>query len=405
MRFPVALALFSLPAVACTIDDIDVSVTDQYVIGGAAAPAGKWPDTVAVMWGTNPTQDQGCTGTLVAPNVVITAGHCVIGGAPTHVLVGATKLSAPQEGQLIPIMKAIEYPNSQGSVDAGVLVLQTPVTGIEPRPIASGWAKFDIQNNAMVQLVGFGTTDKNGSVSTDALMEATTIITDYNCTKEGVGCNTAARPDGEFGAGGSGIDTCPGDSGGPVYLTTSYGTYVMGITSRGYETNNYACSEGGIYERPDKIVDWLDMMSGAKVARGPSPVADPPTIMTIRGEGAETKIAHNDPKMGVTHKFEITKPPGFGKAAVRDDGTLRVCPNKDVAGDDIVEVTVSDTADTTRAITLKVPIVIADGSPPDSCDVNDFGGDGGGCCDTRRSAGGSIPLGLVVLLALRRRRK
>jgi secreted trypsin-like serine protease len=92
MRYSVAFALAAVPLVACTIDDVTTAQLDQDVIGGAAAPAGKWPDTVAVLW----DGEQQCTGTLVAPNVVITAGHCVIGGAPDHVLVGASKLSQTQ---------------------------------------------------------------------------------------------------------------------------------------------------------------------------------------------------------------------------------------------------------------------------------------------------------------------
>jgi uncharacterized protein (TIGR03382 family) len=127
--------------------------------------------------------------------------------------------------------------------------------------------------------------------------------------------------------------------------------------------------------------------------------------MTIRGDAGETKISHNDPKVGATHKYEITKAPGYGVAAVREDGTVRVCANEGVAGDDIMEVTVTDIADPTRTQTVKIPILIADGDPPDDCDVNNFGGEGGGCCDTRRGAGGSIPLAMLVLLVLRRRRK
>jgi len=397
MRFLVVLAL-AVPTVACTIDGPSTARVDQEVIGGAAAPAGKWPDTVAVLW----DGQQACTGTLVAPNLVVTAGHCVIGGAPNGVLIGASKLSQPSEGETIPIMRAIEYPNSQNSVDAGILVLMRDATKAMPRPIASGWAKFDVKNEAQVQLVGFGTIDRDGNTPTDSLMEATTTITDFDCTTS-AGCNMLAKPDGELGAGGMGIDTCPGDSGGPAYLLTDYGTFLSGITSRGYDTNTYYCSEGGIYERADKIVDWMEQMAGVKVARGPTPAAE--QIMMTRGEAGETKIVHNDPKASVTHKFEITKQPGYGMAAVRDDGTVRVCPLKDVVGDDALEVTVSDAADPMRALVVKIKIVIADGSPPDSCDVNDFGGDGGGCCDTRRSASGSLPLGLVVLLALRRHRK
>ncbi len=402
MRYSVALALAAVPLVACTIDDVTTAQLDQDVIGGAAAPAGKWPDTVAVLW----NGEQQCTGTLVAPNVVITAGHCVIGGAPDHVLVGASKLSQPQEGETILIEKAIEWPSSQSTIDAGVLVLAQAVTKVMPRPIASGWARYDIVNGAEVQLVGFGTIDRDAEVYTDSLMEATTTVTDYNCSRDGMGCNDGAKPDGEFGAGGMGIDTCPGDSGGPVYLDTGYGVFVMGITSRGYTTNDYFCSEGGIYERPDKIVDWIEMVSGTKVARGPEPMADPPSLMAPRGEAAETKIAHNDPKMGATHTFTITKPPSYGKAAVRDDGTLRVCTDPGVTGQDRIEVTVADKADANRKLTLNIPIAIVDAeSAPDSCNPNDFGDEGGGCCDTRRKAGGSIPLAMAVLLVLRRRRK
>jgi secreted trypsin-like serine protease len=390
--------LFVALSVACTIEHASTVSIDQEVIGGAAAPAGKWPDTVAVLW----DGEQGCTGTLVAPNVVVTAGHCVIGGAPNGVLIGASKLSAPQEGETIQVMRAIEYPNSQGTIDAGILILAKPATKATPRTIASGWLKLDVKNGAQVQLVGFGATDRDGNVPTDALMEATTTITDFDCSKS-AGCNTAAKPEGELGAGGMGIDTCPGDSGGPVYLMTEYGTFLAGITSRGYDDNTYYCSEGGIYARADKIVDWMELMAGGPVSRGPQPAVMPITV--VRGDGAETKIEHNDPKPGVKHKFEITKQPGYGTAKVRDDGTVRVCAQTGVAGDDQLEVTISDVSDPTRALALRVPITIQDGSPPDSCDVNDFGGEDGGCCDTRRSAGGSIPLALFVALVLRRRRK
>ena len=72
-----------------------------------------------------------------------------------------------------------------------------------------------------------------------------------------------------------GIDTCPGDSGGPMYLLTEYGTFLAGVTSRSYDNSQFACSEGGIYGRPDKIVDWIEQQTGVKVARGPEPTARP----------------------------------------------------------------------------------------------------------------------------------
>jgi endonuclease G len=390
MRFSVALAVLAFPTVALA------GPTEAPVIGGSSAAAGKWPDATAVMW----SGEQECTGTLIAPNVVITAGHCVLGGAPNGVLVGASALSRASEGETLQVMKWYEYPSSQRSVDVGVLVLDHD-SRFAPRPIATGWARADIKNGAAIELVGYGTTDRNGTVSTDDLMEAQSTITDYNCA-ESSGCNVAARPDGELGAGGMGIDTCPGDSGGPLYLLTDYGAFLAGVTSRAYDNARYDCSEGGIYGRPDKIFDWIQQTTGATLLGGPTPEAK--AITATRGNAGETKITHNDPKSDA-HTYAVTTQPLNGKAAVSEDGVVRVCANKDVVGTDAVTVTVTDKNDATRAVTLTVPVNIVDGDPDDDCDPEAFGEDGGGCCSASRDASGSISLAAFVLLVLRRRRR
>lgn len=406
MRLWLGLLLTSVPAVALaedggSADRPELTTTaEQAVIGGSATPAGKWPDAAALLWGG----DEACSGTLIAPNAVLTAGHCLDDGfggldLPDAVLVGASALSRQSEGELLAVENGYIYPSYVTSIDASVLILASP-SHVQPRAIASGWARLDITNGASVQLVGFGTTDRDGQLETDALMEASTTITDFDCSVM-AGCEPGARPDGELGAGGDGIDTCPGDSGGPVYLLTDYGSYLAGITSRGYESNQYACSEGGIYARPDKIVDWIESKVGAPIQRGPEPTVAP--ISVVRGDAGETVIEPNDPKSS-SHSYEITLQPAQGMAAVNDDGRVRVCADPAATGQDATEVTITDKADPARALTVRVPIAIEDGEAPASCDVNDFG-DGGGCCDTRRSAGGSIPLAMVVLLAMRRRRK
>jgi uncharacterized protein (TIGR03382 family) len=391
MRYVLTVALLALPISAVA------GPAAAPVIGGSEAPANKWPDAAAVMW----SGEQACTGTLVAPNVVLTAGHCVEGGAPDQVLVGATAKSRPQEGELIDVMRAAAYPDSQSTSDVAVLILAQPST-IAPRLIATGWARADLRNGAAVELVGYGTTDMNGNVETDSLLEAESTITDFNCTRSS-GCNALARPDGELGAGGMGIDTCPGDSGGPIYVLTSYGSFLAGVTSRGYDSNTYYCSEGGIYARADKVVEWIETTAGVTLERTPGPTADP--IMAIRGRGSETKVAPNDPLEGADHTFAIATQPGYGVAAVSSHGVVRLCPKSDVIGDDSLVVAVTDASDPMRTALLKIPVIIADGDPEDECDPTAFGSDGGGCCDTRRSASGSLPLALFVAVVLRRRRR
>jgi secreted trypsin-like serine protease len=365
------------------------------VIGGTAAPQGKWPDVAAV----NFAGVQGCTGTLIAPTIVITAGHCT-DPMLDSVLLGTASLARPADGETITVKQQIEFPNSQMSEDITILVLDHAAKET-PRAIASGWARLEIKNDAPVSFVGFGTIDKTGMTSTPLLQEATSTITDFDCTVK-LGCNALAKPNGELGAGGMGIDTCPGDSGGPMYLPTDFGTFLAGVTSRSYDNAQFACSEGGIYERPDKVVDWIDKVTGVKVARAPEPTAEP--LMAVRGHSAETSIVHHDPKSN-DHDFTIATPPAHGTAAIRADGLVRVCTDPGVAGADQLVATVTDKKDSMRHVDITIPITIMDGAPGQKCDVNAFGDSGaGGCCDTGRGAGGSIPLSIIALMMLRRRR-
>src|SRR5687768_5378588 len=71
-------ALLALGSSALAETNHDIGETQQVestsvpIIGGTLVPtAAKWPDTVAVLGATG-----SCTGTLIAPDVVITAGHC-----------------------------------------------------------------------------------------------------------------------------------------------------------------------------------------------------------------------------------------------------------------------------------------------------------------------------------------
>ena len=401
-------ALCLIAGVVGCAEPISFAVDESEVMGGSAATAGKWPDVAAVMFNGS----QGCTGTLIAPTVALTAGHCN-DTSLRSVLVGTTSLARPAEGEMLMVKQRFEYPQSQSTYDITVLTLMTASTKT-PRPIATGWARFDIKNGAPVAIVGYGAIDRNASTYIDELQEATTTITDFDCTQK-PGCVASIAPAAELGAGGMGIDTCPGDSGGPLYTVTEYGSFLAGVTSRAYDDATYPCTDGGIYVRPDKIIDWIEMVAGVPVAKGPTPTA--PALTIVKGNGAETQITHNDPK-SQQHTYAIKTVPAHGMATVRADGLVKVCAAADFVGADSVTVTVTDTVDPTRALDVKIPITIEDGVPAASCDPNETtpppGEDpppddteepGGGCCDTRgRASGSSLLLALCVLGILRRRR-
>lgn len=259
--FAASLFAFATPAFASSGDhapspDLDTVVP---VIGGTAVPAGKWPDTVAVL-------GQGaCTGTLIAPDVVLTAGHC-IDMTPTDVIINTTDY-AGNGGIKAKVKTATAYPNWQTSYDVAVITLTAPVTGVTPRKIGTACTFSEgFTDSKMVHLVGFGLTDTAGQGNNTRLNETMAPVTDADCSGPG-GCVASVRPGGEFIAGGGGNDSCFGDSGGPVYLDTPRGAVVVGAVSRGLDGAATPCGGGGIYVRTDKIVQWIETTAGKTVSK------------------------------------------------------------------------------------------------------------------------------------------
>ena len=73
-----------------------------------------------------------------------------------------------------------------------------------------------------------------------------------------------ADPDLEFVAEDQRSDTCNGDSGGPAYLKTATGEWLLaGATSRPTINSTMPCGDGGIYVRTDKYVPWITQTAAA----------------------------------------------------------------------------------------------------------------------------------------------
>jgi endonuclease G len=359
------------------------------VVGGDDAPAGKWPDIAGMLFdygGGNFSLD--CTGVLIAPEVVLTAGHCN-DSSLTRVVIGGTSRSNFTDAEVIDVAERIEYPNSWQSYDITAVRLARASTKT-PRQIATGWARFDIANGATVALVGFGAVDENGTQSVDPLQEAETTITDHDCSMS-AGCNAGARPAGELGAGGNGIDTCFGDSGGPAYLVTDYGTFLAGITSRAYDDATVPCADGGIYGRPDAIVAWIETETGVELPDGPGPSAD---VLVAPGGTGRVTVEPNDPHEDATHTFSIVTQGEHGTAEVAADGTITYrATDSTYLGPDVITVEVADAADPTRAVAFEVDVEVVEDT-------------GGGCCSSSKgSPSGAVALVALVGLGLLRRRR
>jgi MYXO-CTERM domain-containing protein len=353
------------------------------VVGGSQAPEGMWDDCAAIYFGN----DVGCTGTLIAPNVVLTASHCIGGISKVKLATNDWR----QQGEEIRVIQQIGHPQHWSNYDVGVLVLQHDAE-TEPRPIAQGCILDEyLYDGADVAIVGYGAIDQWGNQYVPQLQEAYTTVTDHDCSDISSGCYPAISPGGEIGAGGSGIDACYGDSGGPLYLITERGNFLVGVTSRAFSYVTVPCRDGGIYVRPDAVIDWIEAQTGVEIPTVSCNEPPAPTVKRIEveaGRTASVRIQHNDPDDD-EHSYEVVEQPDHGKLEVFSEGMLRMTADKgdDAVGPDWALVQVSDGEYT---VDLEVPIEIQERS----C----------GCAaGTRHGAG--LSLALLGLLGLARRRR
>jgi hypothetical protein len=225
------------------------------VIGGASVKAGEFLDCVAVG-----SDDQwGCTGTLIARNVVLTAGHCA--DFATRIFIG-TDVNKP--GLVVRVKRRVRHPEyrKKAQNDLMVLVLETAVETVAPRKLAK---KVLLDKVADGRVVGFGHTNAAGTFGYGQKRFVDLPVASPACRGEvgghpdrvSYGCDAGL----EFVAGRPLLerDSCNGDSGGPFYLQDAAGAWVLGgATSRATASAMNNCGDGGIYVRVDRYRTWID---------------------------------------------------------------------------------------------------------------------------------------------------
>ncbi len=197
-----------------------------------------------------------CTGTLVAANVVVTAGHCH-GGCTDRVFVG-DDVDKADEGTVIEVADAVRHPEYDDDTlanDLSVLILAEDAE-VTPRAIASEDALDGAQ---AVRLAGYGNTDVDsmGGYGIRRMVDVPLAGTD-----PAFGANAET----EFVAGAPFLDrdSCNGDSGGPAYVKSGEQWYLVGATSRATDSAVRRCGDGGIYTRVRVFDEWIRSIPGGR---------------------------------------------------------------------------------------------------------------------------------------------
>lgn len=221
------------------------------IIGGDFVAEGEYDEVVAIHAGV-----ELCSGTRVAPGLVLTAAHCFEEGTQLSQISVSTGLDA-LTGARTPAIAFGVHPDfcpgcSEDIFDYAFVQVVPGSLGIDalavPLADQSEWDAA-VRRGAEVTIVGYGA-DPGTGAPPRTKRKVTVAIDDGSASGQ------------EFAAGGDFRDSCGGDSGGPAFIELPDGARrQVGITSRGSDP----CGKGGTYATPYPALQWVREQTGVNL--------------------------------------------------------------------------------------------------------------------------------------------
>ncbi len=256
MRTLLPAALATLTLAACT-DTPALDSRSAEVIGGVRTPDDKFPGVVGLLYDFGGGQlGLGCTGTFIAPDVVLTAAHCidpeVTGGiTPGFITFGHDTTSA--RPPTYAVSRVVKHPSFDINAnvgdglgqffDIGLVFLAAPITDHTPVRMPTPELGTALAIDDELAIVGYGQTSDADPNSVGVMYDAVTGVRELAPTELRVS------------SGGGDPQNCHGDSGGPALATFDGEQRVVGVVSRSYQSPQ--CDNGGVDTRVDAYLTWI----------------------------------------------------------------------------------------------------------------------------------------------------
>ncbi|NXP77933.1 TMPS5 protease, partial [Ramphastos sulfuratus] len=232
------------------------------VVGGRDVPLGRWPWQVSLYQGAQ----HHCGGSVVAPEWIVTAAHCVhshrpVPASPWLVFAGMVSHSSAGQQAGVPVQEVISHPLYNGSsldYDIALLRLQRPLrfSADAIRAVCLPPLQQDLLQGTQCWVSGWGYTRPHQGQVAGTLKEALVPLIG---TKR---CNSSCMYRGELSARmlcaghpQGRVDACQGDSGGPLVCQDQLTWRLVGIVSWGQ-----GCAQPnhpGVYTNVAQLLPWI----------------------------------------------------------------------------------------------------------------------------------------------------
>lgn len=274
----------------------------QTIVGGTEATPGRYSYTVALTY----NGFQFCGGSLIAPDTVLTAAHCMDGDS-FDVVINRHDLRT-SAGESIPRKTEIVHPRyDDDSMDNDfALVFLDRATTENVVPVKLNQDGSYPTDGDTSHAMGWGTTSYQGSPS-DLLLEVDLpVISNQECSQR---YPQYSMHDSMICTFLPGKDACQGDSGGPLIMSGANANEdkLIGITSWGVgcATSQYP----GVFARVSNQIDWIKTTVCANSRYPPSDLCSTQSSTNVPTSQPSTKAPTAQPSTKAPTAPPVSKAP------------------------------------------------------------------------------------------------